>query len=110
MPQRKGKPPSLNQTALPVRANPKNDASRALVMALQPPKNAALAPVESAHASSNHPLGASQRPRSVYSHIQHPRGETCGLEVPLEMAYQIDVWIDPVVRPEGNMQVDPGFA
>ena len=32
------------------------------------------------------------------------------LEVPLEMAYQIDVWIDPVVRPEGNMQVDPGFA
>jgi hypothetical protein len=26
------------------------------------------------------------------------------------MAYQFDVWIDPVIRPEGNMQVDPGFA
>ena len=32
------------------------------------------------------------------------------LEVPPGMAYQFDVWIDPVVRPEGNMQVDPGFA
>jgi heparan-sulfate lyase len=32
------------------------------------------------------------------------------LAVPEGMAYVLDVWIDPVVRPEGNMQVDAGFA
>ena len=30
--------------------------------------------------------------------------------VPKSMAYQLDVWLDPVERPEGNLQVDSGFA
>ena len=32
------------------------------------------------------------------------------LEVPAGKAYQVDLWLDPVERAEGNLQVDPGFA
>ena len=41
---------------------------------------------------------------SVSKVLQQP------LEVPAGMAYRLDVWLDPVERAEGNLQVDPGFA